>query len=267
MRTESSAPARGHGPHLLSARAATTLLILVVALSGCASSRRPVSTQMVPYTPEQLSARDQIKDARYRIRPGDVLRLAFKYEKDLDQKNILVLPDGYISLPEVGTVKVTGLTLPEVSAQLRELYGRDYRNPDLHVVLEAIGDPEIYVLGTVERPGLYKLPIRGMGVMQAVAAAGGFAKGAEASNTVILRAAEDGFVVRTYDLGHIEEDGIMDLSYFDLQPYDIVYVPQSKLGDLQYVTGSLFGSLKDMTDFFWDIYALANIDKIDRLVR
>ncbi len=222
---------------------------------------------MVPYTPEQIAARDQAKEARYRIRAGDVLQIAFQYEPDLNRERILVLPDGYISLPGIGSVRAAGRTIPELDSHLNELYGREYRNPDLSLVIVEVSTPEVYVMGNVEHPGLYKLPAAGTGVMQAIAAAGGFTRAAEKSNVAILRAGEDGFVIRTHDLSHIEDEGIMDLTYFDLRAYDIVYVPQSKLGDLGYLTKSIFGSAGEMADFFWDIYGLVNIDKIDRLVR
>lgn len=251
---------------LTSGRAVWTLAVLLV-LGGCASGPQAPRTRIVPYTLEQLTARDEAREARYRIRTGDVLRLSFKYEKDLNEDRILVLPDGYINLPGVGSVRAAGSTIPDLDKQLNALYGREYRNPDLSLLVVEIGRPEIYVLGSVKQPGLYKMPEQGMGVLQAVATAGGFLEEAQKSQTVILRAGPDGFIIRSYDLAHIEEDGIMDLSYFDLQPFDIVYVPQSKLADLVYLTSSIFGSFLDVSNFFWDIYAVANVDKIDRLVR
>lgn len=244
-----------------------SLVVLFASLCGCASNPKAVRSSLVPYTIEQLVARDKAKEARYQIRVGDSLKLSFKYEKDLDEDLILVLPDGYISLPGIGSVKAVGRTIPELDQTLNDLYGREYRNPDLTLAVTEISDPEVYVLGNVERPGIYKVPSNGLGVMQAVALAGGFTRSAKKSNTVVMRATEEGFVVHTFDLGHIEKDGIRGLPYLDLRPYDIIYVPQSKLGDFTYLTESIFGSTLDVTRFFWDVYALANIDKIDRLVR
>lgn len=242
-------------------------LLGLLILGGCASGPQAPRTRIVPYTGEQLVARDEAQAARYRIRTGDELKLSFKYEKDLNVDRILVLPDGYINLPGLGSVRAAGATIPELDAKLKEMYGREYRNPDLSLLVLEIGQPEIYVLGSVNKPGLYQMPARGLGVLQAVATAGGFLDEAQKSQTVILRAGPEGFIVRSYDLAHIEEDGIADLSYFDLQPFDIVYVPRSKLGDIEYVTGAVFGSFLDVSNFFWDIYAVANVDKIDRLVR
>jgi hypothetical protein len=97
--------------------------------------------------------------------------------------------------------------------------------------------------------------------------AGGFDSDARKSETVILRATDEGFMVRVIDLSNIEQFGFEGLAFFDIQPYDVIYVPRSSLGDLSYVTDTLFGSALKVTQLFWDIYAIANLDKIDRLVR
>lgn len=256
-------PARGGGRARLGGIA---LLVLLSVLAGCGTTQAPRTT-MVPYTPEQLEARSRAEDARYRIRPGDTLRLAFKYEKELNEPRLLVLPDGYVIVPGVGSVQAAGRTIPELDVHLNEVFAREYRDPELTVAVVDLTEPEVYVMGAVEHPGKYTMPLGGAGVMQAIAMAGGFRAGAQTSQTVILRAGQDGFVMTAYDLSHIEKTGIMDLTYLDLKPYDIVYVPNSTIADFKYVTNTLFDSVLDITDFFWDIYALANIDKIDRLVR
>lgn len=235
--------------------------------SGCSSNRAPMKTEIVPYTDEQLLARDMAKEARYRLRTGDRFKLTFKYEKELNQENLVVLPDGYISISGHGNVKAAGLTLDELNATLTEQYAVDFRNPYLTVVLQEISDPEVYVLGEVEKPGLVKMPSGGAGILQAIAMAGGFRKDANRDQAVVLRAAEQGFLVRTFDFGEIQAPGEIDLDIFDVQPFDIIYVPRSHLGDFAYLSQAVFGSALNVTRFFWDIYAIANVDKIDRIVR
>ena len=242
-------------------------LMLGVFMGGCGSSAFPVQTETVPYTEEQLLAREMAKDARYRLRIGDRFKVAFKYETDLNQNNLVVLPDGYTSIGGVGNVKAAGLTVEQLNGTLTEEYGRDYRNPDLTVIVQEISDPEVYVMGEVDRPGLYKMPDGGTGVLQAISLAGGFNDHAKKSQTVLLRATDDGFMVRSFDLSGVQNIGLMDLTYLDIQAYDIIYVPRSSLGDFAYLSQAIFGSALNVTRFFWDVYALANIDKIDRIVR
>jgi len=111
------------------------------------------------------------------------------------------------------------------------------------------------------------MPWKGVGVLQTIALAGGFEDDAHKSETVVMRATDEGFMVRVIDLSNVQDLGFGSLEYLDIQPYDIVYVPRSTLGDFSYVTGALFGSALDITQFFWDVYALVNLDKIDRIVR
>lgn len=238
-------------------------------LAGCGGGHQmEVQTEVVPYTEEQSAAREQAKNAEYRLRTGDRVSVSFKFEPELDQERLLILPDGRLAMPGLDTpIPAAGRTLRELDASLTREFAADYKDPELSIIITDITDPEVYVLGEVERPGLYKLPADGVGVIQAVASAGGFSDHANKSQTVVLRATDEGFMIRSYDLSYLEYAGLQNMLYFDLQAYDIVYVPRSGLGDFAYLTSSIFGSALNVTRFFWDIYAIANLDKIDRIVR
>lgn len=244
-------------------------LAALAALAGCGGKAAgPVQTEILPYTPEQLAAREAAQDARYQLRVGDRFKVAFKYEPDLDQDDVLIMPDGFVSMKGLGgAIRAGGMTVDQLDAALESAYGQDYRNPDLSVIVYSIANPEIYVLGFVKAPGLYKLPDGGSGIVQAVAMAGGFIEDSKSSRTVLMRATETGFLVRTFDLSHLENMGPADLSYFDLQPYDIVYVPRSDVGTFAHIADRVFGSALNITRFFWDIYALGNLDKINTIIR
>ncbi len=252
------------------ARRALVLAPLMLAvMAGCAGAPRPtVETALVPYTQEQKLARELARDARYRLRPGDRLNVAFKFEPQLNADNLLVLPDGYVALKGLAApVLAAGRTVEELDQVLLEAYAADYRNPDLSVMVGDITAPEVYVLGAVKQPGLYKLPERGRGVIQAVALAGGYLEDAEQGQTVLLRAADDGFVVRRFDLSDLADLGMSEVVMMDLEPYDIVYVPRTRLSDLARVTQHVFGSVVKVTSFFWDVYALSHMNKIQTIMR
>jgi len=239
-------------------------LLLAVLLAGCGSgSAMPVETEIVPYSEEQLAARNEARSARYRIRVGDELRLSFKYESQMNQNNVLVLPDGHISAEDLSAgVKAAGRTIEELDMDLTKEYGKDMRNPDLSVIMLKISDPEVYVLGEVRDPGLYKMPTNGVGVIQAIAMAGGFTEHAKKSYTAVLRATDEGFMVRSLDLTGTEHLGFADMSFFDLKMYDVIYVPRSSLGNWAYYTKAIFGSALNISRFFWDISAIANINNL-----
>ena len=243
--------------------------LLLLLLCGCGGGRDfQVATQVVPYTEEQMLAREQAKDARYQLREGDVLRVSFKYESQLNQDAILVLPDGYISPMGLSrSIKAAGKNLDELGFELTSAYGEDYRNPDLSVMIMEIAQPEIYVLGMVKLPGMYKMPANGKGVLQAIASAGGFLPDADRSEVALMRATEEGFLLRTIDLSSLDKAGLSDLMVFDVKPYDIVYVPRSGLGDFKYLVDTIFGPTQNISRFFWDVYAIANIDNVQNIIR
>lgn len=255
--------------HLVTWRFGISTLLLALYLTGCGSGGSlPVKTELVPYDEEQLAARKEARNARYRIRVGDELRLSFKFEPLMNQESVLVLPDGHISTLDLETgVKAAGRTIDELDQELTQEYGKDMRNPDLSIIVLKISDPQIYVLGEVRKPGLYKLPTNGTGVIQAIAMAGGYTEHAKKSYTAVLRATDEGFMVRSLDLSGMEHTGFADMSYFDLQMYDVIYVPRSSLGNWAYYTEAIFGSALNISRFFWDISAIANVNNIGGIYR
>jgi protein involved in polysaccharide export with SLBB domain len=244
-------------------------LVSLFLLAGCGGGDMPpVQTELMPFTPEQIAAREKAQVAEYRLRPGDRLAVDFKYEDELDSSRLLILPDGRLSLPGgVDAVVAAGLTVAELDVELTTLYGRDFQRPELSVLVEDLADLNVYVFGNVNQPGSVRLPEGAMGVLQAIASAGGFRAGAAAKETAILRVTDEGFLLRRIDLTHLQRRGIPDIAALDLQPYDVIFVPQSTLGDMKYVSDTLFRSVLDVTRLFWDIYAIGKLDKVTTLYR
>ena len=223
---------------------------------------------MVPFTEAQQTELAQAQDAEYKLRPGDRIAIDFKYEDDLDSTDLLILPDGRVSLPGgVGPVMARGLSVTELNQTLMQLYARDYRYPQLSVVVEELADLDIFVLGMVRDPGVVKLPPGGMGVLQAIAAAGGFESSARSQETVLMRVTPDGFMLRQIDLSHLQRRGFLELAELDLQPYDVIYVPRSAFGDLKYFSDTVLVSLTNVSRLFWDFYAISNLNKVQNIWR
>lgn len=245
------------------------LAIAASMLAGCGGAARPpVITEFVPYTPEQNVAREGAKDARYRLRNGDRFSIAFKFEPELDVENVLVLPDGYVALKGLSqSVRAAGVTIEALDDALEAAYGSDYKNPDLSILVHEIEAPEVYVLGAVKQPGLYRLPEKGRGVIQAVAMAGGFLDSAKKSQTVLMRATDSGFMTRSYDISRLGEVQVVGPAMSDIEPYDIIYVPRKGLHNLAESVDMVFSSILKVSGFFWDVYAIANLDKIQTVVR
>lgn len=68
----------------------------------------------------------------YRISLGDTIAVKFPDLKELDQSQ-KVLPDGTISMPYIGSLKVYGKTPEEVTEELKGAYSNILKNPSLYV--------------------------------------------------------------------------------------------------------------------------------------
>ena len=246
-----------------------SILVALAALSGCAGSRSGSgsSAVLIPYTAEELELQAEAKGASYTMRVGDVFGVVFKYEPDLNQRNVLVLPDGKVSFPGVEGFMTAGLTIDELDDTLTGFFARDYEHPDLSIVIESLSGNQVYVFGEVTRPGLISLPTGGTGVLQAIAMAGGLTSDASASETVVIRVGEQGYEYRRCDIDHLEKGGVASSAIMDLQPYDVIYVPQGAMGDLADFNRTVLSTVLNVSRLYWEIYAVANLDKVDRILR
>ncbi len=92
----------------------------------------------------------------YIIGPGDVLKINFLYEKDFSGE-YLVLSDGSISLPLVGTIYLKNLTINSAQKKLISFFQNELINPELFITIEKERPVRVSILGEVKMPGFYSL--------------------------------------------------------------------------------------------------------------
>ncbi len=165
------------------------------------------------------------RDPRYKLRPGDVLQLTFSFTPEFNQV-LPVQPDGFVSLRDIGDLKVLGMTLPQVRQSLGREYGTILNRPVIAVALKEFERPYFIVSGQVGHPGKYEL--RGdTTVTEALAMAGGLTEASKHSQVVLYRRQNDRWhETKVIDVKRIlaKNDIAEDLS---LQPGDMLYVPQN----------------------------------------
>jgi polysaccharide export outer membrane protein len=121
----------------------------------------------------------------YVIGVNDILSVVFWREKDLSA-DVVVRPDGKISLPMLNDVQAVGLT-PQELAQSVEIAARKYvRDSGATVMVKEIHSRKVYVVGEVAKPGGFPLDAD-MNVLQALAQAGGLLEDAHKGDVVIVR--------------------------------------------------------------------------------
>jgi protein involved in polysaccharide export with SLBB domain len=100
-------------------------------------------------------------------------------------------PEGNLSVPLLGSIRLAGLTLTQAASRLTELYGRDYLvSPKVNVMLLGYAKRRFSILGQVNRPGSYEMPDSspgGIDLLEAVAMAGGYTRIAAPERITVRR--------------------------------------------------------------------------------
>lgn len=164
----------------------------------------------------------------YRFNKYDMLSinvLGFK-ETDLGLNDIVIGPDGYVSLPYAGIVKLSGLTVSEGTQLIKSRLERYVKIPQMTVMVKQYGPRKIYVMGEVEKPGVYSLELDYMNVFAALSSAGGIKTKGRPKHVYIVRVV-GGKVYKTES--NIEEfikkqDMSQNIQLYD---GDMIYVPKS----------------------------------------
>jgi polysaccharide biosynthesis/export protein len=122
----------------------------------------------------------------YVIGTEDVLSVSVWREPELSVKELVVRPDGKISLPLVNDIQASGLTPRELQARIAEKLKEFVASPNVNVTVIKIFSHSVSVVGQVTKPGLYTLGSTTT-VLDILARVGGLTEFAKSKNIKILR--------------------------------------------------------------------------------
>jgi polysaccharide export outer membrane protein len=131
-----------------------------------------------------MNARAAEPDA-YHLQPGDLLFVSVWKETDL-QLEVLVRPDGGLSIPLAGEQMAAGRTVEQLRQSIEDKLRKYIPDPVVTVTVRQIGGNRIYVVGKVNRPGEFPFN-HPLDVMQSLALAGGATPYAGLNDIRILR--------------------------------------------------------------------------------
>ena len=122
---------------------------------------------------------------------GDVLEVSVWGDESLTRPNVIVRPDGKISFPLVGDLQAAGKTVEQLRKEFETRIGEYVSDAPVTIMLQELGSPQVYIVGKVNRPGVYLM--RGqVTVLQALALAGGMTPYAESDDILVVRVGKDG---------------------------------------------------------------------------
>lgn len=204
------------------------LICLVMALPPCGSICAAAQARQTAASLHSSSTTPALhqRNPRYTLRSGDSFDLSFQFSPEFNQ-TLIVQPDGFVSLREVGDIHVSGLTLPEVQKVVEAKYATILKQPTISVVPRDLEKSYFIAMGEVERPGKYELrgPIT---VTEALGLAGGLTPDRAKHSQVILFRREGntlgpGEIVDVKKM--LKKRDLREDVY--LKPGDLIYVPQN----------------------------------------
>ena len=217
-------------------------------------------------TPEQVEADIQQRLKRlaappsqqeYVLQANDEIELKFPYHQALNE-TVKLRPDGKLQLQMIGTVQAAGRTPEGLQAELKRLYARVLRKPELSVLLRTATTQNVRVAGGTARAGLWGLQPTvivktfqapqvfvggevvkpgvlawrpGLTVIQAIAESGWYLPTAEVGKLMVLRRTSDNRaeVLRPEFGFDLNREHKADLA---LQPFDVILLPKTSAANL-----------------------------------
>lgn len=186
-----------------------------------------------------LAAPAEAQDSYYMIKPGDVLNVRVLEDPNLSSQ-VLVRPDGRISMPIAGSVMAKGNSPERLEAILRSRLAQGFElTPTVTVsVAQVAADTAVtaeeevilntyFLMGQVTRPGPVTVedPLT---LLQALALVGGPGPFADGDKIQVRRRGEDGVEELLFFDYSLVEDGL-PVTDIELQDKDLIFVPERGL--------------------------------------
>ena len=162
----------------------TAFLVAVVAPEAQVITQRP---GVAPGAEDKLTKpAPPAPPPSYIIGPDDVLTISVWREPDASGE-VIVRPDGKITLKIGNDIVASGLTTDELKEKVTTELKRFYDDPTVFVQVKTINSRRVCITGAVARQGCY--PLTGpMTVLHLVSAAGGLQEFADKKNLMLISA-------------------------------------------------------------------------------
>jgi len=215
------------------------LLLVVIGFTDCNSAKQVAYFQDVPDSTDVVRRIRNTQFVEPVIHSGDILNIevttidanlgGISQEKQTDMgtadekmSGYMVDKNGFVEVPIIGKLQVSGLTTIEIKELVRKNALKFYKDPLVNI---RIVNFYITVLGEVRSPGRYVVNSEKVNIMDAIGLAGDLTLGAKRSNVMLMREENGETVFTRIDLNSTE---IFKSKYFYLQSGDKIYVEPLK---------------------------------------
>ena len=223
--------------------------------------------------PESISKIDDqsINESPYIIGPGDVIGIDILDAENLNEVNV-VLNDGTLSVPVVGNLKVSGLSVSQAKTLIEKELNKELIKPNVRIIVKEPRQLRIAVLGEVQYPGIFTISssdqttVRGRmnniqntpTVIEAIQKSGGITKLADLTDIEIIRKmpGNNGFKKAKLNLLEAILEGKHDQNPF-IFDQDTIYVPKANMSISQ--KSNLAAT--NLSPAVIDVYILGEVNK------
>jgi polysaccharide biosynthesis/export protein len=197
------------------------LTMLTIMLTGSVAAGQRGPSQR-PASPGESPSGSVAVTSDYTIGVDDALSIVFWKEPDMSA-DVVVRPDGKLSLPLINEVKAVGLTPEELRKTVGELARKFVADPTVSVVVRQANSRKVFITGNVARPGPY--PLSGpTTVLQLIATAGGLLEFADPKSIKIMRVEGTNSVALSFNYHDVAKGRNLKQN-IPLRPGDTVLVP------------------------------------------
>jgi polysaccharide export outer membrane protein len=187
---------------MVHARWAVACLLSVFLFVGVvAKGEAADNTVKAPPPPQAMSQ----AGPDYRMGPEDQIRVSVWENRDLTL-DLVVRPDGKISMPLIQDVVAEGRTAAELANTIHDRLLTFIKEPQVSVIVLQVNAPKYFVIGNVTRAGTY--PLRSeTSILQALSLAGGFTQFASPRSIKLIRNAGGKQEVRKVNYNNMIDEG------------------------------------------------------------
>ena len=164
-------------------------------------------------------------EASFLLGPGDELKVTVWGYPELSEQ-VVILPDGTVSYPLIGSLKAAGITAQELTEKITQLLETQIQSPKVNLAVSQLRSRQFSVIGDVERAGSFPLWNDHISVLEALAQAGGLKNTAATTEIKVLRTSAGGpnHTLIPISLASVLENKTTTEEWF-MKPGDVVFVP------------------------------------------
>ena len=213
------------------------VLFLIPFIFSCTPKK-----DILYYQNIEMMAQEKLNSYEIRIQPDDLLKINISAEDptitapfNLNPSNVgssgggsassssgitnyLVDADGYIDFPELGRLKLSGMTRSEVLALFKKKIAAYIKNPIITIRLENF---KVVVQGEVGGPGVFQVSSDRFTLIEALTMAGDLRPTSRRDNILVIRDIDG---VKSYHRVDVTKADFINSPYYYMAQNDVVYV-------------------------------------------